>query len=81
MCIRDRPEADAAPLDWLLGDIAELTFRDEAGLEAIVERAIEQPTWRRAHSSAIAARVRRKLTHDIAARRIIELIRDSLASS
>ena len=64
---------------WLFGDLAEVSFHDEATLEALIERAIERPDWRRAVSDAIAARVRERLTHTALARRLLVAIRDAAA--
>jgi hypothetical protein len=59
---------------WLLGDLAEISFVDEPSLERLVERAIDQPEWRRDVSQGIAGRVRDRLTHTALARRIIEAV-------
>lgn len=66
---------------WLLGDPAELTFADAAGLEALVERAIGDDAWRRSRSAFIAARVRQGLTHRALASRLLAFIADRLARS
>lgn len=65
--------------EWLLGDPAELTFRDAAGLEQIIERATDGSRWRASRSEFIAFRVRERLTHDGLAKRTLDLITDSLA--
>lgn len=63
---------------WLLGDWAESTFWDEPSLEALVERAIERPQWRRELSLGIAARARR-FTYDRLARDLLRLVAGSMA--
>ncbi len=68
------PEYDAERL--LAG--ADVTFTDEAGLERIVERAIEEPGWRAACSASIAARVREGLTHDVLVAHVSELMRAAM---
>ena len=65
--------------DWLLVDLAETAFRDAAGLERLVERARVSPGWRCGMSSAIAGRVRQRLTHDEFVRRVLGLVRGGLA--
>ncbi len=67
----DRDEA------WLLGDPAEITFACPADLEALVERAIERPAWRRNLSASIARRARRHFTTERLAGRIVEMVRDA----
>lgn len=64
--------------DWLLADLGETTFHTRDGLEAIVERAIDRPRWRRSMSDWIASRVRARLTDDVLAGRMIGLVRGSL---
>lgn len=49
---------------WLMGDLADTTFTDQATLEARIERAITRPAWRANVSRGIAQRVRSRLTHD-----------------
>ncbi|MFN0132462.1 MAG: hypothetical protein ACKVW3_08040 [Phycisphaerales bacterium] len=61
--------------DLLLGDLAETTFRNEAGLERLAERAIERPRWREAVSGMIAGRSRDRLTHGALVPRLLELVR------
>ena len=73
----DRIEMDPT---WLFGDMADVSFHDEAGLEALVERAIERSDWRQAVSEGIAGRVRQRLTHAALARRLLVAIRDKAAS-
>lgn len=67
----DPIETDPA---WLFGDLPEICFRNEAELEALVERAIGRPSWREAVSAGIAGRVRAKLTHTTLARRMLEAV-------
>lgn len=56
---------------WLLGDLAETCFTDAAGLERLVERAIERPAWRESIGRGVRGRVRERLTHDAFARRLL----------
>ncbi|MCA9287788.1 MAG: hypothetical protein KDA05_04340 [Phycisphaerales bacterium] len=79
--LRRRAALERVEMDptWLFGDLAEVSFHDEATLEALIERAIERPDWRRAVSDAIAARVRERLTHTALARRLLVAIRDAAA--
>jgi hypothetical protein len=60
--------------EQLLGDLGAGTFQNAAQLEAAVHRAITQPQRRQARSESIAARVREKFTHEVAARRMAQLI-------
>lgn len=61
-------------LEELVGDLSMSTFTDLASLETLVERAVTDDAWRRAGSELIAGRVRAGLTHDVFARRLLELI-------
>jgi len=63
---------------WFLGDLAETTFTSKDTLAAAVRRAIDRPAWRRNTSASIARRVKARFTYDATARRILQLIRDSL---
>lgn len=63
---------------WLLGDLAESTFADPAGLERAIDRAITLPAWRRNLSEGIAARTRAHFTSESAAMRILDLVADAL---
>jgi len=63
---------------WLFGDYSQCAFTDEAGLEQLVERAIERPAWRKEVIGGIAGRVRERLTIDAAARRLIEFVSDGV---
>jgi glycosyltransferase involved in cell wall biosynthesis len=65
---------------WLLGDLAESTFADPAGLERAVDRAIDHPAWRKDLSEGIAARARAHFTSAAAAQRILDLIASTLGS-
>ncbi len=69
------PELSAS---WVLGDLADASFADVAGLEALVARAIESSAWRSAVSTGAAGRVRQRLTTDVMARRILDLVGGSL---
>lgn len=64
--------------DWVLGDLAELSFQDAAGLEAVVRRAIEMPTWRSGMSALVARRIRERLTHEALIDQMLGLIARSL---
>jgi hypothetical protein len=64
--------------DWLLGDLAEMTFTSREGLERILERALEDGAWRRRMSEEIAERVRERLTEDVFAGHVLGLVRSSL---
>lgn len=66
---------------WLFGDYSRCAFTDEVGLERLVERAIEDPSWRRGVIDGIAGRVRERLTIDAVAPRIIEFIHEGLRRS
>jgi hypothetical protein len=65
---------------FLLGDLAETTFSTQKELETLVSRAMENPSWRRAVSEMVAGRARRFLTHDVLARRTLDLVRNSLGA-
>lgn len=75
-------KAGGAPVesraDWLLVDLAQTTFSTSAGLEAIIERALERPSWRAEIAGAIARRAQRRFTSDVLADRVIRLVRDTL---
>ncbi len=59
---------------WLLGDLSETTFFDEASLERIVARAVEGGGWRDNLSGGIAGRVKSHFTYERMAGRILDLI-------
>lgn len=61
--------------DLLLGDLAQASFWNAEGLERLVERAIERPSWREAVARVIAGRSRDRLTHAALVPRIIDLVR------
>ena len=63
---------------WLFGDYSQCAFTDEAGLERLIERAIEQPTWRRSVIDGIASRVRDRLTIDSVAQRMVRFVKDGI---
>ncbi len=69
------PELDAANL---LVDPAEVCFWDEHSLERVLERAITDERFRRAYSDAMASRVRRSLTHDALAARMLRFVQARL---
>lgn len=73
------PEAEDPT--WILGDLTgpeALGFADATGLEAIIERARRDATWRARRSAAIAQRVRQRLTTTVLARRLIALVGNEL---
>ncbi|MCG3124765.1 MAG: hypothetical protein GIKADHBN_03250 [Phycisphaerales bacterium] len=51
-----------------------LSFRDEAELEGLIERAATDAAWRTGSSAAIAAKVREHLTQEVLCRRMIDLV-------
>ncbi|MBX3359172.1 MAG: hypothetical protein KF745_12185 [Phycisphaeraceae bacterium] len=63
-----------APSDaaWLLGDWAQTTYADEAGLERVLIQAVESPRWRADAAAGIRARVERQYTYERAAARLLE---------
>lgn len=63
---------------WLLGDPAEVSFRSEEELEAVIEKAVTMPRWREQLSSGIAGRVQRHFTYDRAVEQIVGLVVESL---
>lgn len=63
---------------WLFGDYSRCAFTDETGLERLVERAIESPSWRRGVIDGIAGRVRERLTIDAVAPRILGFVHEGL---
>lgn len=63
----------------VLGDLGSCAFHDEAGLEELLKRAVEDDAWRQAASAGIAARVRARTTHREFARRVLGFVRDRLA--
>lgn len=71
------PDTERAARDLPLA-IAESAFLDEAGLERVVERAVQSPAWRASASTAIARRVRERLTQDALARTMLGLLRKAV---
>ncbi len=63
---------------WLLGDLCESTFWDQATLEARLERAIKNPAWREDLMGGIRGRVDRALTYESAVARIVGLVENGL---
>lgn len=59
---------------WLFAELEEISFADAAGLERLIERAMQRPDWREALSRSIAARVRERLTHTALAGRMIDAV-------
>ncbi len=68
----------AARLGDIVGEMSEVTFRNETELEHLAERAITNHTWRSARSRMVADRVRAGMTHDVLAQRIVTLVHDGL---
>lgn len=66
--------------NWLLGDMAAVGFTDGASLEALIERALEQPTWKRDIVRGVGSRVRGHLTHDALFKAAIGAITTQLES-
>jgi len=64
--------------DWLLGDLSEMTFSTARGLEALIERAMGDESWRRERSAFVAERVRERLTDDVLVERVLELVTHSM---
>jgi hypothetical protein len=71
--------ADQDPT-FLLRDLSETTFRSEAELEQLLEKAVERPSWRAAVSGMVAARAREFLTHQAMVQRMLGMVRESLGS-
>lgn len=63
----------------LLGDLAGVTFHDEASLETLVDRAISTPAWRENVRRGVAARVRAGFTTSACAASMLDLVRQGLA--
>lgn len=79
----DKFRARGPAEDWLhpdrvFGDLAETCFWDKPSLAALIERATGLKGWREHVSSAIAARVRERLTYDVFARRLLRHVADRL---
>ncbi|MAY75475.1 MAG: hypothetical protein CMJ31_12330 [Phycisphaerae bacterium] len=56
----------------LLGDVASVAFTDESSLEAVLDRAINDRSWRDATSADIARRASGVLSTDAFAKRLLE---------
>ncbi len=67
---------EGEPLDtvWLLEDPTDSAFATAPHLEESVGRAERDPQWRAAVSGAIAQRVRRRLTTDSLAQRLVAMV-------
>ncbi|MCH7791867.1 MAG: hypothetical protein IID31_06270 [Planctomycetes bacterium] len=63
---------------WLLGDLAETTFRSRERLGELVSRAMKREAWKSNISAGIGGRVRAELTHDAFVRRVLGRIAESL---
>lgn len=71
---------DIESMTWpLVRPIAGVSFKDEAQLEHLIERAVVDPAWREAGSSSIARPVRASLTHDALAAKITDLVASGMA--
>ncbi|MFG0305495.1 MAG: hypothetical protein ACF8Q5_04700 [Phycisphaerales bacterium JB040] len=70
------PQRPLALLDWtahdLFGDLAEHAFTDEASLERLLIRAVEDDAWRTARSRAVSGRARGHVTHANVLRRLLD---------
>jgi hypothetical protein len=64
---------------WLLGDLAETTFRSRDDLERLVTLAIQSPARRQNLIDGIAGRVRQETTHDALFNRIVNCVNDSFS--
>jgi hypothetical protein len=73
------PVAPERRAEWVLGDLAQTTFRTPEELEAIIERATGSPGWRGGVSGMVAGRVRQRLTHGAFLRNVLGLVQSSLA--
>lgn len=71
------PDTERAARDLPLA-IAESAFLDESGLERVVERAVDSPTWRASASTAMSRRVRERLTQDALAQVMLNLMRRAM---
>lgn len=65
----------------LLPELADLTFSDEASLEARLTEAIQQPRTRVARSASVRAAVADGMTHGALVRRLVNFVADRLAAS
>lgn len=63
---------------WLMGDLADTGFRDEAELEAALERAVTRPAWRASHAQGIARRARQAASIEALAPRLLNFIHERL---
>lgn len=76
------PVADTDPSAWTLVDpILKVSFRSEAELEALIERAALDGPWRAERSSEISVRVEETLTHEAMAGRLTSFIASSLGAA
>lgn len=66
--------------NWLLGDMADLGFTDAASLEALIERALTRPAWKRDVIRGVGERVRAHLTHDALLTNVLDAITTQLES-
>jgi hypothetical protein len=66
--------------EWILGDLAEITFRTPEELQNIIDRALESPSWRAGWSQCIADRVRQRLTLGSMVHQMLALVQGSFAA-
>jgi hypothetical protein len=77
----DHPAAGGMHAQWLLGDLREMAFRNQAELERLIERAVTDRAWRGARAAEIASRVRERCSTEALARRILALVEAGLAGT
>lgn len=63
---------------WLFGDPAELSFRSEAELERVIEKAVTRPAWRDNCSRGIRSRVLNRFTYHHAVESIARMVKDAM---
>ena len=66
---------------WLLGDLSATTFWSLQTLEARLEKAIGDPSWRENVAGGIAARARSELTHDALWRKMLAMVSGALGET
>lgn len=71
-------QGDDTDATFFLRDLAETTFGSPEQLERLVERAIEAGPWRSRVTEMVARRVRKHLTHDALARRVVGFLKDAI---
>lgn len=63
---------------YLLGDLAELTFTTAEGLEACLLRSVSNHAWRTGASAMVRERVKREMTTDVLADRMVRFVTERL---